>query len=652
MYNRLRLGGRLALPIVTLSSFMALSLVACGTGLGLGPVVALAVAGVAGGSLLTLAAARSIRRPIDAMAERLNGLAASDIAAPLPPSSAPEFGGLAAAASRLKDRAVETTRLTRSIDALNANVMIADADLVIVHANPAVLRTLAAAEADIRKQIPHFSVAGVVGNCIDMFHANPGHQRRMLDALAAGHKARIPVGIRTFDLQVTPVADGGRRLGFVVEWRDVTAELAVENEVSELVAAAARGDLGKRLTDTDKQGFFKTLSESLNQLVATTESGLTEVVEVMAAVSVGDLDRRMTGTYSGLFGRIKDDVNATVANLGASAAVAQEIAKGNLSAEAKRLSDRDVLGIALETMLEKLRAVVREVSAAADNVASGSQQLSASAGELSQGATEQASAAEESSASMEQMAANIKQNADNAGQTEKIAHQSARDAQKSGDAVGNAVTAMQTIAQKISVVQEIARQTDLLALNAAVEAARAGEHGKGFAVVASEVRKLAERSQAAAAEISGLSTDTVRAAQEAGSMLDRLVPDIKRTAELVEEISAACREQDIGAEQINDAIQQLDRVTQQNVSAAEEMSSTSEALAGLADRLQNSVGFFRMDGIPAASAPAPVTEFRAARRPSPQVPRLTAAPKTANGRRKTNGVAIALDDADAEFERF
>ena len=180
---------------------------------------------------------------------------------------------------------------------------------------------------------------------------------------------------------------------------------------------------------------------------------------------------------------------------------------------------------------------------------------------------------------MEEMAANIKQNADNATQTEKIARQSAKDAEASGEAVGRAVNAMQTIAEKITIVQEIARQTDLLALNAAVEAARAGEHGKGFAVVASEVRKLAERSQAAAAEIGTLSTETVKAAQEAGEMLASWCPTSSKTAELVDEITAACREQDVGAAQINQAIQQLDKVTQQNASASEQMSATSEELA-------------------------------------------------------------------------
>lgn len=234
---------------------------------------------------------------------------------------------------------------------------------------------------------------------------------------------------------------------------------------------------------------------------------------------------------------------------------------------------------------------------------------------------------------MEEMAANIKQNADNAAQTEKIARQSSKDAEASGEAVNRAVVAMRTIAEKISIVQEIARQTDLLALNAAVEAARAGEHGKGFAVVASEVRKLAERSRAAASEISSLSGETVQVATEAGDMLNRLVPDIRKTAELVAEISAACREQDIGASQINEAIQQLDKVTQQNSGASEEMSATSEELAAQAEELQSSIAFFKVDASSVSSRPA-----QAAHRPAakPAATRLAMKPAPfANRRRAT-----------------
>ena len=323
--------------------------------------------------------------------------------------------------------------------------------------------------------------------------------------------------------------------------------------------------------------------------------GLARAGSLAEAVAIGDLSQEISVKSNDEIKDLIDSLNAMTANLRVTAGVADAISNGDLTVNVQRFSDKDVLGISLERMVEKLRSVVSEALSAADNVSAGSQELSSSSEELSQGATEQASSAEEASSSMEEMASNIKQNADNAAQTEKIARQSAIDAQASGEAVGRAVEAMRTIAEKITIVQEIARQTDLLALNAAVEAARAGEHGKGFAVVASEVRKLAERSQTAAAEISTVSSQTVKVAAEAGEMLTRLVPDIQKTAGLVSEISAACREQDIGSEQINQAIQQLDKVTQQNASASEQMSATSEELAAQAETLQSAIAYFRTE---------------------------------------------------------
>ncbi len=349
------------------------------------------------------------------------------------------------------------------------------------------------------------------------------------------------------------------------------------------------------------------------------------------------------------------------------------VADGDLTWKAEKLPKDEIgdLLLLVNTMVERLRSVVADALVASDNVSAGSQQLSSASEQIAQGATEQASSAEEASSSMEEMASNIKQNADNAAQTEKIARQSAKDAETSGQAVTQAVAAMQTIAEKIGIVQEIARQTDLLALNAAVEAARAGEHGRGFAVVASEVRKLAERSQAAATEISQMSVDTVASAQQAGDMLNRLVPDIRKTAELVSEISAACREQDIGAAQINQAIQQLDKVTQQNAGASEEMSATSEELAAQAEELQASIAFFRVDnavaGVKTAQRKAPGQAARPTAGQTPVRASQSAAPvkKAVNAGRMqrptvkaqqeaVRGFALDLDmggpdDDDADF---
>jgi methyl-accepting chemotaxis protein len=432
-----------------------------------------------------------------------------------------------------------------------------------------------------------------------------------------------------------------------------------------LADAVATGDLDQKI-EIRSNDEIKDLVDALNRMT----TNLRATAQIADTIANGDLRVEVKPLSD------KDALGFAMqrmaANLNAIANVADAIADGDLRVAVEPVSDQDVLGHALKRMSEKLRIVVGDALGAAENVSSGSQELSSGAEELSSGATEQASAAEQASSSMEQMAANIKQNADNATQTEKIARQSALDAQASGEAVNRAVQAMQTIAEKITFVQEIARQTDLLALNAAVEAARAGEHGKGFAVVASEVRKLAERSQTAAAEIGTLSGQTVTVAREAGEMLGRLVPDIKKTAELVEEISAACREQDIGADQVNQAIQQLDKVIQQNAGASEQMSATSEELAAQAEQLQSSIAFFRIDeqanATPAKAAPRPAAASKLASMASPSIaPKLAArstapakragppAKRAANGR--GNGVALDLghggaDAHDAEFERY
>ena len=421
-------------------------------------------------------------------------------------------------------------------------------------------------------------------------------------------------------------------------------------KITTVANAVAVGDLNQTV-DVKTNDEIKDLINTVNSMTA----NLRTTAALADQIAMGDLSTDAKPLSD------KDTLGiamqSMISNLRTTAGIADQIANGDLTVSPKPLSDKDALGLALEQMVERLRGVVADAISAAENVSSGSQELSASSEQVSQGATEQAASAEEASASMEEMASNIKQNADNAAQTEKIARQSAKDAEASGEAVSRAVEAMRTIAQKIGIVQEIARQTDLLALNAAVEAARAGEHGKGFAVVASEVRKLAERSQSAAAEISAMSSDTVTAAQEAGDMLGRLVPDIRKTAELVSEISAACREQDIGAAQINEAIQQLDKVTQQNAGASEQMSATSEELASQAEELQTSIAFFRVDmaggrrdRTPAAKLTVRSRAQAAPRKPVGKTPANTVAGQQA----RVKGFALDMsmggpDTADDEF---
>ncbi len=374
----------------------------------------------------------------------------------------------------------------------------------------------------------------------------------------------------------------------------ITAVRMRGQDLELLSNAALQGQLTVRADGSKYTGYNNKMIVIVNEILDRLTIPLGVAATYVDRISKGDIPPKITETYSGDFNEIKNNLNVLIEALNRIAAGAREVAGGNLMVELKARSAHDELMQSLIAMVRQLTTVVSEVKVAADTVAAGSLEMSFGAENMSQGAAAQAVAAEKASSSMEQMTANIRHSAENAQQTDMIAMKAAADAMAGGEAVVETVAAMREIAGKISIIEEIARQTNMLALNAAIEAARAGEHGKGFAVVASEVRKLAERSQKAAREISELSASSVAVAERAGEMLAKILPDIQKTAELVQEINAAGKEQDTGAEQINQAIRQLDQVIQKNASAAEQMAATAEDLSSQAEQLQSAVAFFKI----------------------------------------------------------
>jgi len=378
-----------------------------------------------------------------------------------------------------------------------------------------------------------------------------------------------------------------------------------------VVEAANRGNFDSRVDLNGLQGFQRDMGDGLNQLAATTGASIADVVRVMGAMSDGDLTQTIDKPYEGAFGELKKYANTTVAKLG---------------------------------------QVVAEVNANAEGLAAASEQVSATANSLAQAASEQAAGVEETSASVEQMTASVAQNTDNAKVTDAMASRAAVEATEGGEAVRSTVTAMKQIAAKVLIIDDIAYQTNLLALNAAIEAARAGEHGKGFAVVAAEVRKLAERSQVAAQEIGEVATSSVSLAEHAGQMLGAMVPNIRKTSDLVQEITSASEEQSAGLAQINSAIAQLSQTTQQNAAGSEQLASTAEQMSSQAEELQQAMSFFRVAGSLKSTAASSHHSSHSSHGASRQQPRPSSAPRHAPAPRQQEFASTGPDET--KFVRY
>jgi len=366
---------------------------------------------------------------------------------------------------------------------------------------------------------------------------------------------------------------------------------------------------------------------------------LRTAVAVADRLAVGDVEVEVVVDSKDETGQLLGAMRNMVESIRTMAGVAGRLADGDLTVRVRPQGDRDVLGNAFAEMVAKLSQVIGEVRTGAGALSGASGQVSATSQGLSQGTSEQAASVEETTSSLEQMSASITKNAENSRQMELTAVKGAADCEESGRAVGATVGAMKSIADKISIIEEIAYQTNLLALNAAIEAARAGEHGKGFAVVATEVRKLAERSQSAAKEISGLAASSVEVAERSGRLLNDLVPAIRKTADLVQEVAAASTEQAAGVSQINRALLAVDQVTQRNASASEELASTAEEMAAQAESLQQLVSFFKVNEVEGPASARTVPSFR------PQMAPVTSRNGHGNGRELAAAVS-------PDFTRF
>lgn len=534
------------------------------------------------GGLLTIFLTRNIISAIKQAVDVADKIAADDLNSVIVAPSNDEIGkllcSLATMQSNLKQRieaerstAAENNRVKQALDTVSGNVMIINNEMSIIYTNDAIKRMMNRISTDLRKELTQLNTTNLLGQDVGVLFKDPGQQHSILKGLTDSITSDVHIGGRELRITANPVNDqSGKRLGTVLEWLDRTAEVAIEGEIQVVVDASLAGDLGRRISIDRKTGFFKMLSQGINNLVEISQQVIDDTVIVLGAISNGDLTKKIETDYKGSFDQLKSNSNATI---------------------------------------EKLTEVMSEITESTDIVLTGSVEIAEGNNNLSERTVEQATVLEDASSSMEQITATVRQNADNAQKASNLANSARDQADKGRETVTNAITAMDEITESsnkiaaiIGVIDEIAFQTNLLALNAAVEAARAGEQGRGFAVVASEVGTLAGRSATAAKEIKQLIEDSVakvqegsRLVDESGQTLNAITTSVTEVSEIITDIATSSEEQSAGINRVNSTIVQIDSMTQQNAALVEEATASSQLMGTQTEKLNSLVAFFNSE---------------------------------------------------------
>jgi methyl-accepting chemotaxis protein len=587
-----------------------------------------------------------------------------------------------------------------ALDAVDVKVMIADANLNVIYMNPATRAFLEEVEEDLRKELPRFSMAKMIGSNIDIFHRNPTHQRNLLARLTQPHTATITVGKHVFDLVLKPLMAGRKRTGFVLEWADAKARLESFDYATQIASLGRFQAIIEFTTDgtivTANENFLSLMGYTLDEIKGKHHSIFVEPAEYAAPQYAAFWDKLKRGDYvAAIFKRITKsggfvtiqgsynpivdeqgrvikvvkictDVTKRERSIGDIADALSALADGNLE---RRIADPltielDKLRNDFNRALDKLQGTMTSIAANADAVRDGSGEITKASDDLARRTEQQAASIEETAAALDQITATVRKTAEGADQARSVVGTAKDDAQRSGEVVHEAVAAMQAIEESskkvgniIGVIDEIAFQTNLLALNAGVEAARAGDAGRGFAVVATEVRALAQRSADAAKEIKALISASgeqvgsgVRLVGLTGEALTRIVGHVDRMSGLIAEIASATQEQALALGEVNSAVNQMDKVTQQNAAMVEQSTAASHSLASEAQELTRLVGQFRIGAEQGGRSAPGATAAKTTPAPRPAGDRARPAlPKEIIRAVKRPAPAQAEDDNWSEF---